>query len=313
MSRYRGGSSFIGNLFNQNSELVYFFEPLAVYGHGDDKNVDLKVAFLNQTFHGTVPSYHNAPDATTVYQNEDIINQCKSNGICMWQLSTRFCQPPFCVNENAPMDHCGFACPNLNTTHQLESVQESMDDAMGIAIKTVRIHDVEKLHPLLSDTTLDLKILILIRDPRAIFASRVTIGEREAKVNGWTMDYDDYLNQISIECEQTANGYKWAQQVGLHSQIKYIKFENGVQKPEELRREVYDFIEMNYDEDIMFKLESRLKPNEYQKSVGGAYLSHINDRGANDVIDSWQKKLDAAHVEIILTVCKDVLSIFNYV
>lgn len=61
MSRYRGGSSFIGNILNKNKNLVYFFEPLAVYGHGDDRNIEQKVEFLNNTFHGVPPTYQNAP------------------------------------------------------------------------------------------------------------------------------------------------------------------------------------------------------------------------------------------------------------
>ena len=75
MSRYRGGSSFIGNIFNKNKNLVYFFEPLAVYGHGDDQNIPEKVSFLNNTFHGMVPTYKNAPG--------------KDQKICLIQLQGR--------------------------------------------------------------------------------------------------------------------------------------------------------------------------------------------------------------------------------
>jgi hypothetical protein len=129
LSRYRGGSSFIGNIFNKNQDLVYFFEPLALYGHGDDKNIEKKVQFLSQIFHGQVPSFKNAPGHEDVNLEEDIVSQCEEHGICMWQLSTRFCRAPFCLVPNAPSDHCGLACPHVNTHEKMQKVQTAMDES----------------------------------------------------------------------------------------------------------------------------------------------------------------------------------------
>jgi hypothetical protein len=57
MSRYRGGSSFLGNMLNQNKNLVYFFEPLAVYGHGDDQNIHQKVFIFLSHFNFQIIDY----------------------------------------------------------------------------------------------------------------------------------------------------------------------------------------------------------------------------------------------------------------
>ena len=312
MSRYRGGSSFIGNIFNQNRDLLYYFEPLAVYGHGDDEHIDQKVQFLKQTFYGTVPSYSNAPDAAELETSEDIVQQCKKNGICMWQLSTRFCQPPFCNLTWAPADHCGLACPHLNSPARLQQVQTEMDATAGTVVKTVRIHDVEKLSPLLSDPNLDLKILVLVRDPRAVFASRVEIGKRIARTSNYTFYPENYLQTLAVECNQTATSYQWTQQSKFQNKIKFIKFEDGLEKLEMLRDEIYNFIEMRYDPTSQFELELEQKPNQYQKSVGGAYLSHQNDRDPAEVLESWRKKIDAEHISRIATDCKEILEIFEY-
>ena len=57
-----------------------------------------------------------------------------------------------------------------------------------VAVKTVRIHELEALEPLLQLETIDLRILVLIRDPRAVLASRLELAQLQADKGGWTLD-----------------------------------------------------------------------------------------------------------------------------
>ena len=65
---------------------------------------------LNETFHCKPPIAQNyqkfAPKDAGTTKN------CLKEGVCMFQLSTRFCQAPFCWADNAPKSQCKRQCQN---------------------------------------------------------------------------------------------------------------------------------------------------------------------------------------------------------
>ena len=65
---------------------------------------------LNETFHCQPPiakKYQQyAPKEASTTKN------CLAEGVCMFQLSTRFCQAPFCWADNAPKSQCKRQCQN---------------------------------------------------------------------------------------------------------------------------------------------------------------------------------------------------------
>ena len=85
-------------------------------------------------------------------------------------------------------DHCGYQCNPVNTAELLSKIENSMASAQGVAVKTVRLHDLKALEPLLLQESIDLKILVLIRDPRAVLASRLELAQMQASKGGWTLD-----------------------------------------------------------------------------------------------------------------------------
>ena len=44
---YRAGSTFMGELFNQNEDIFYHFEPLTLFGY-DKPNLEVKLDFLKE-------------------------------------------------------------------------------------------------------------------------------------------------------------------------------------------------------------------------------------------------------------------------
>ena len=44
---YRAGSTFMGELFNQNEDVFYHFEPLTMFGY-DKPNLEVKLKFLKE-------------------------------------------------------------------------------------------------------------------------------------------------------------------------------------------------------------------------------------------------------------------------
>ena len=117
-------------------------------------------------------------------------------------MSTRFCRPPYCNNKASPYDHCMYICPETRMKNYEKEVREDCEKSKGVAIKSIRYHDLIHLEPLLSEAKFDFKIIVLTRDPRAIYASRIEIYPDE-KYRWQLMDdlqqecrdpYERYIN-----------------------------------------------------------------------------------------------------------------------
>ena len=97
----------------------------------------------------------------------------------MWQMSTRFCRPPYCNNPKSPYDHCMYSCPDTKMKTYESDLRDDCERSKGVAIKSIRYHDLIHLEPLLEEAKFDFKIIVLTRDPRAIYASRTEIYSDE--------------------------------------------------------------------------------------------------------------------------------------
>ena len=85
----------------------------AIFGSNNDNDQRIekqKIKMLNETFHCKPPlakDYQQfAPKDASTTKN------CLAEGVCMFQLSTRFCQAPFCWADNAPKSQCKRQCQN---------------------------------------------------------------------------------------------------------------------------------------------------------------------------------------------------------
>ena len=126
--------------------------------------------------------------------------QCEKYDLCMWQMSTRFCRPPYCNNKASPYDHCMYICPETRMKNYEKEVREDCEKSKGVAIKSIRYHDLIHLEPLLSEAKFDFKIIVLTRDPRAIYASRIEIYPDEKY--RWQL-----MDDLQQECRDTYERY----------------------------------------------------------------------------------------------------------
>ncbi|KFQ32663.1 Carbohydrate sulfotransferase 3, partial [Mesitornis unicolor] len=86
----------------------------------------------------------------------------------LWHIERTVTFEPGGANaENSP--HKPRRCGPLNITLAAEACQRKQH----VALKTVRIRQLEFLQPLVEDPRLDVRIIQLVRDPRAVLASRM--------------------------------------------------------------------------------------------------------------------------------------------
>lgn len=92
----------------------------------------------------------------------------------MFQIcsSKALCSLPACDNFSRYNHTNETSCRKLCGNYPFIKVEEACDKYTHIVIKEVRFFDITVLYPLLKDPSLNLKILHLVRDPRAVGKSR---------------------------------------------------------------------------------------------------------------------------------------------
>ena len=161
-------------------KLVCPIEPLAMFYEVDDAEEKLK--FLNETFHCKSPKYRNWVDKTLSWNQ--LGRHCKQDGLCNWELSLRLCREPFCDSKNGfKPKYCRKHCPNFELEerhHLIEDICKNQVNA--VAMKTIRILSLSQIEPLFSGNfDMNLKVVVLVRDPRSIFHSRKKIAMKTHK------------------------------------------------------------------------------------------------------------------------------------
>ena len=89
-----------------------------------------------------------------------------------------------------------FSCPDTKMKRYESELRNDCEKSKGVAIKSIRYHDLIHLEPLLEEAKFDFKIIVLTRDPRAIYASRTEITPDESY--RWQL-----MTDLEKECRDT--------------------------------------------------------------------------------------------------------------
>lgn len=89
----------------------------------------------------------------------------------MWQLSERFCSPPFCwsVSKTDVGVNCHKNCESpADAVEKYDLIEKvCQNDVKTVAIKTIRFWNMAELEPLFAPSyDLDFRVVVLVRDPR---------------------------------------------------------------------------------------------------------------------------------------------------
>ena len=75
---------------------------------------------------------------------------------------------------------------------------------------------------------MDLKLVILVRDPRSIYHSRKKMAMYNQKKNANDVDMSHYQTRLAAECSKTAANYDFYQNstASIKSKIRTIRYED---------------------------------------------------------------------------------------
>ena len=190
--------------------------------------------------------------------------------------------------------------------------------------KTIRYYNMSKMHRINEYGCEDFKVIHLVRDPRAVMNSRMTVfselfdgnallGMRMENYKLGQFGYDEaYMTRAADHlCSHHLYNYK----LGLNpppwlkGRYKMVRFEDLADHPQHWTRELLHFIGVKYTA-------------KYQEYVYN--LTHLKDRGkidngwygverqTSEISNSWKEKLVEPHWRTIEKVCAEMMKAFDY-
>jgi len=208
--------------------------------------------------------------------------------------SARLCKPPFCQVDYSDDPFRCMRCPQVNIGLARQTCKR-----LTPVIKTVRTKDMDKLKAGFIDNKLNAKIVINVRDPRAVLNSRKQLKE---------------VALVNVESIQNYCNYKVAQKQKVESDSWYaerttfVKYEELALNAARETARVYNFTDF------------KQSPRAEKIMVRLTHADHGSDpygttRNASKTVNAWRSNLNVEEITLIKQieeVCKNMMEIFNY-
>ncbi|XP_033988082.1 carbohydrate sulfotransferase 6 [Trematomus bernacchii] len=312
LSSWRSGSSFVGQVFSQHPSVFYLMEPA---WHVWTKLQKHGARALRMAVRDLLRSVFQCDMSVMEAYMPEQINM---SFLFMWSHSRALCSPPACPltprNQFSNQTQCFKACD----AQGLQGAKDACGSYSHVVLKEVRFFELESLYPLLQDPNIDLRIIHLVRDPRAVVRSK------EASANAFVYDNSVVLEQRNVppaEVQYQAMQEICRSHVRIHERAilkappflkgryKMVRYEDVARNPLDEINAMYEFVGLEMTE----QLQEWIFKVTHGKGKGSKKDAfEISSRNAADVSQAWRTALPHSKVKRIQEVCKGAMSLLGY-
>ncbi|AWP11403.1 putative carbohydrate sulfotransferase 7-like [Scophthalmus maximus] len=324
---WRTGSSFLGELFNQHPDVFYLYEPMwhiwqALYP-GDAGSLqgavrDMMSALYRCDF-SVLKLYAGTQNITTSF-------------IFGWKMNKVICSEPLC--DAHKRHEVGLVKEDQCAKCQRRDIRELERECKKypvMVIKGVRVLDLSTLVPLMKDPAINLQIVQLFRDPRAVHNSRLKSKQALVKESiqvlrskkqadkykrllapsGRVNRAESYVSSaMELICDNwfsdmmlVMNAPPWVRRSYLR-----LRYEDLVLHPMEELQRLYRFSNLS-----SFPALERFALN---MTHGQGYSSDkpflISSRDAKEAIYAWRERLNVEQINQVEAYCSEVMRQLGY-
>ncbi|KAG9272091.1 carbohydrate sulfotransferase 6 [Astyanax mexicanus] len=312
LSSWRSGSSFLGQVFSQHPSVFYLMEPAwhvwTTLQRPGARGLRMAVRDLvRSVFHcdlSVMDAY--MPPNYNVSQ------------VFMWSHSRALCSPPACPltprDQISVEPECKLHCDRMG----LQLAEEACHSYSHVVLKEVRFFELESLYPLLKDPKLDLRIIHLVRDPRAVLRSREQAAKALARDSALVLEQEgtmppDAQQRVMQEvCRSHLRIHETAMLKSpdfLRGRYKLVRYEDLVKNPLTEIENMYNFVGLEMTETLQEWIY-RITHGKGKGTKKEAFK--ITSRNAEDVSLAWRTSLPYEKVRQIQEVCKGAMSLMGY-
>ncbi|XP_015253422.1 PREDICTED: carbohydrate sulfotransferase 5-like [Cyprinodon variegatus] len=308
LSSWRSGSSFLGQVFSQHPSVFYLSEPTwHVWTKGWKSGLRAhRFAVRDLLWH----IYHCDLSVMRSYLSE----KHNVSSLFMWTQSRALCSPPACPLMATNHTQCLQRCD----AQGLKKVEDTCHGHSHIVIKDVRFFELESLYPLLQDPNLDLRIVHLVRDPRAVMRSRENSAKALRRDNAIVLEHRkvpeanvqyEVMQEVCQSHMRINERAKLKPPPFLEGRYKMIRFEDVARNPLKEINNMYKFVGL--------KLNRKLEDWVYRVTHGkgqGTFKEafQITSRNATEVSQAWRVTMQHSKVKHIQEVCRGAMSLLGY-
>ena len=291
VTTWRSGSTFLGDLLNHYKGVFYYFEPLHYYAqvHGQSQSsVDFLSSLLKCQFNEeNIGFLHHVSKANNKFL-------FKNHNFRLWNS---------CQNV-LPNDMMCLLPEYLNRVCPLHPIK---------LIKTVRLQ-LKEAEALIKDSSLGLKILFLVRDPRGTYNSRSS-----AAISTWCNK--EQCSDPQVGCRNMMDNIQSAFDLETRypGTVKLVRYEDLSMYPEDVVSDMMDFLDLPMIEEIDKYIATHTSSDKL-KTVRNKKTHKIEHkknpygtaRNSTATAFAWREKLSFDHIKSIQTACKGPMNKLGY-
>ncbi|XP_041652096.1 carbohydrate sulfotransferase 6-like [Cheilinus undulatus] len=312
LSSWRSGSSFLGQVFSQHPSVFYLMEPA---WHVWTRLQKPGARLLRMAVRDLLRSVFQCDLSVMEAYLPD---QYNVSNLFMWSQSRALCSPPACSLTPRNQFSNQTSCKQVCDAQGLQRVQDACSTYSHVVLKEVRFFELESLYPLLQDPNMDLRIIHLVRDPRAVLKSR------EEAAKALIRDSAIVLEQRNVPAAEVQ--YQVMQEICrshvrineraimkpppfLEGRYKMVRYEDVARNPLEEINAIYDFVGLEMTKELKEWIY-RVTHGKGKGTKKEAFK--ITSRNAADVSQAWRSILPHNKVKRIQEVCKGAMSLLGY-
>ncbi|XP_021392596.1 carbohydrate sulfotransferase 2 [Lonchura striata] len=333
---WRSGSSFFGELFNQNPEVFFLYEPV---WHVWQKLYPGDAVSLQGAARDMLSSLYRCDlSVFQLYSTAGAGKNLTTLGIFGAATNKVICSSPLCPAYRKEVvgmvdDRVCKKCP----PQRLSRFQEECHKYHTLVIKGVRVFDLAVLAPLMRDPTLDLKVIHLVRDPRAVASSRIksrhglireslqVVRSRDPHIHRMPFldaghklggkkegaGGSDYhaLGAMEVICSSMAKTLQTALHPPDWLQGNYmaVRYEDLVVEPIKTLRQVYGFVNLAVSPEMeKFALNMTSGPGYSSKPFV------VSARNATQALSAWRTALSYQQIKQVEEYCHQPMALLGY-
>lgn len=302
------GSSLLGEIFNQNPQVFYLYEPLkSLDYYRDNRPTDVYDAMVTHLLDGI---FHCKFDELSYFTNYMSFQYSSlKSRLASRALST----PPLCPEVGTRSFYSIRMCSPLKpkTTSAICKLHQHT------VVKTIQFTDVHKLSYLMDKDSTDysLKIVHLVRDPRAIVFTHFLTNLNSSMSTNTSEHLKEYSRKL---CMQMLRNIKYAITAPSWLQGKYtlLRYEDLGTNPHQITELVYKFVGVPVAPQIRMWLDKlAYGTNTRSTSTGSSTSGSVEDFYAKNLtgsVHNWRVQMQYKAVRVIETECYEVMNLLGY-
>uniref|UniRef100_H2XJN5 Sulfotransferase n=1 Tax=Ciona intestinalis TaxID=7719 RepID=H2XJN5_CIOIN len=305
----RSGSTFLGEVFNQNPEAFYLFEPLFPFTRTCDLLREERINALRQftecNFKNISEIYKNA---FTVLEHTDKYAQCLKNNICFEERHL-----PLLARYESACQQSNYS--NCQLPLKPTIISAICSKSKLVVYKILRVCELQNLAHLIKTEDLDIRIVHLVRDPRAILSSRMKLIEDQTNNETLKAEAKTLCNRLRKNIRFSNSYWKGETLIcntpflSQNGEYMRIRHEDITTNPMQVVREIYRFV----DEPVPHSIQDWTFTFVHffcENIIHQIEFSTV--RKPSDVLNKWRRALNFPTVQLIQAECLDVLQNLGY-